>query len=247
VIQASYQETTDDDKSIWQRLRRNVSIGVLGSGLSGAIKFAQAVLLIRCLPIDDYGRVLIVLNLFMFLDSFFGLRVSDVMFRFFQPLREQGQKRAVRNLLLFCLGICLASGLLICIGTLCLSPLLAARLYSNPGLSTLFNIYSVTVLFSAFSGFYEPLLRIHDRFSAIVAPQVLGGLVTLTILIAYILSGSGTGYDLRVIVIAFALGALIQTVPAFLLALRFARPYLLNSEVESDAPGLPSHRRNIIR
>jgi len=45
-----------------------------GFGLSLAIKLGQTALLTRLLRIEDYGRVLIVLNLFIFLDSFFGLR-----------------------------------------------------------------------------------------------------------------------------------------------------------------------------
>ena len=58
---------------------------------------------IRFLSIDDYGRVVIVLNLFFFLESFAGLRLSDLLFRFFQPFREQRDPRALQGLLLACL------------------------------------------------------------------------------------------------------------------------------------------------
>ncbi|HYK22941.1 MAG TPA: oligosaccharide flippase family protein, partial [Pyrinomonadaceae bacterium] len=122
-----------EDNSIWQRFRRNVSISVFGSGLSLAIKLLQTALLTRMLKIEDYGRVVIVINLFVFLDAFFGLRVSDTMFRFYQPLTEQGDERSLRQLLLTCLGISLASGLLICSVVWLLSPWLADRFY--PGLA----------------------------------------------------------------------------------------------------------------
>jgi len=67
------------DASIWRRFRRNVSISALGSGLTLGIKFGQTALLTYVLTVEDFGRVLIVLNLFVFLDSFFGMRVSDAM------------------------------------------------------------------------------------------------------------------------------------------------------------------------
>src|SRR5947208_10037276 len=154
-----------EDIPIWHRFRRNVSISVLGSGLSLAIKLGQTALLTKLLKIEDYGRVLIVLNLFVFLDSFFGLRVSDVMFRFFPPLKEQGATLALKGLLVLCLGICLASGLLIYGIVFITSPRLADRFYPNLGLTPLFRIYGCTILLTSLSGVYEPILRIHDRFS----------------------------------------------------------------------------------
>lgn len=66
---ASHREMIDDDAAtLGRRLRRNVSLRVIGSSLSVEIKLAQAVLLTRFLPIDDYGRVLIALNFFIFLE-----------------------------------------------------------------------------------------------------------------------------------------------------------------------------------
>ena len=243
---ASHPEAIDsEDATLWRRLRRNVSLGVLGAGFSVAIKLAQAVLLTRFLQIDDYGRLLIVLNLFIFLDSFFGLRVSDVMFRFFQPLREQGDRRALRGLLLFCLAICLASGLLIYVAVLILSPWLAAHVYSIPELSQLFIIYGFTILVSAFSGVYEPLLRMYDRFSAIVLPQVLGNLITLILLVAYFAITAGVVHELRLIVLAFAIGALVQGIPPLVKALSLVRPYL--ARTESEEQGLARYRPDLIR
>lgn len=241
-----------EDHPIWHRFRRNVSISVLGSGLSLAIKLGQTALLTKLLKIDDYGRVLIVLNLFVFLDSFFGLRVSDVMFRFFPLLKEQKERQALKGLLLLCLGICLASGLLIYGGVVVLSPWLADRLYPNLGLAPLFNIYGCTILVSAFSGVYEPILRVHDRFTSIVAPQVLGGLVTFALLCIYFATNYGTAfptngeYSLKTIVAAFTVGALVQSVPPFVQALRLVIPLLSGVKAKDAVQALARYRRDLV-
>jgi O-antigen/teichoic acid export membrane protein len=243
----SQREVDDADRSIWRRLRRNVSLSILGSGFSVAIKFGQTILLTRFLKIEDYGRLLIVLNLFMFLDSFFGLRVSDVMFRFFQSLKEQGNALALKSLLQFCLAICLASGLLIYLGVLSVSPWLARHLYENPGLSPLFNIYGCTIVVSAFSGIYQPILRIYDRFSAIVVPQIIGSLLTLVFLFIYFAQANGGSYDLRVIVAAFAVGILVQIIPPLVQALRLVHPFLVHVEAQKVTSDLTNFRPQLVR
>src|SRR2546423_9004274 len=123
------------DGPVWHRFRRNLSISLLGSGLSLAVKLGQTALLAGALKVDDFGRVLIVLNLFFFLESFVGLRVSDVMYRFFQPLRERDEARALQGLLLLCLGLSAATGLLIGGGALVASPWVAVRFYHDPALA----------------------------------------------------------------------------------------------------------------
>jgi O-antigen/teichoic acid export membrane protein len=239
--------TDDEDHSLWRRLRRNVSIGLFGSGFSIAIKLAQTILLTTFLRIDDYGRVLIVLNLFVFLDSVFGLRVSDVMFRFYQQFREQENARALSSLLKFCSGVCLLTGLLIYLGVVVLSPWLAARFYSTPALSMLFKIYGLTVIVSAFSGVYEPVLRLYDRFAAIVVPQVLGSLATLVILFTYFMSTNGVGYDLRVVMIVLAIGALLQSVPPLLKAWYVVRPVLAGGAAHERSTLPANFRHDLVR
>ncbi|MFN2509834.1 MAG: lipopolysaccharide biosynthesis protein [Pyrinomonadaceae bacterium] len=240
-----------EDIPIWHRFRRNVSISVLGSGLSLAVKLGQTALLTRLLKIDDYGRLLIVLNLFVFLDSFFGFRVSDVMFRFFPPLKEENDARALKGLLLVCLGISLASGLLIYSFVVVLSPWLADRLYPNLGLAPLFKLYGCTILISAFSGVYEPILRIHNRFTSIVAPQVLGSLITLAILGVYFAtipasdSSINGGYSLKAIVVAFVVGALVQTMPPFVQALRLVWPCVSGVKAKEAVQALSRYRRDL--
>ncbi|PYS39230.1 MAG: hypothetical protein DMF71_15530 [Acidobacteria bacterium] len=229
------------DKSIWRRFRRNVSISAAGSALYLAIKLGQTALLTRVLRIEDYGRVLIVLNLFVFLDSFFGLRVSDALFRFFPPLKERGATLALKGLLVLCLGICLASGLLIYGIVFITSPRLADRFYPNLGLTPLFRIYGCTILLTSLSGVYEPILRIHDRFSSIIVPQILGSLVTLVFLCIYFLSKPI--YNLEAVVLVFAVGALIQSVPPLIKSLRLVRPFLSGVKLRESLRALKEHRR----
>ena len=145
--------TQAQDSPVWRRFGRNLSINLLGSGLALAIRLGQTALMTKVLRIDDFGRVLIVLNLFFFLESFVGLRVSDVMYRFFQPLRERRDAHALQGLLLLCLGLSLATGLISSGGALVASPWVAARLYRDPALAPLFKIYGCTVLVSAFQNF----------------------------------------------------------------------------------------------
>jgi O-antigen/teichoic acid export membrane protein len=220
---------------------------VLGSGFAVVIRFGQTILLTRYLAIDDYGRVLIVLNFFVFLDSFFGLRVSDVMFRFFQPLLEHDEHRTLRHFLLFCFKVCLVSGVLIYLGVFVLSPWLASWFYSSAELSPLFKVYGLTILVSAFSGIYEPVLRMHDRFSGVVVPQLLGGLTTLTILFIYLGTTGRTPYDLRIIVAAFAIGGLLQTIPPFIQSLRLLRPLIAQATTSTDVQTPPDYRRDLFR
>jgi O-antigen/teichoic acid export membrane protein len=240
-----------EDNPIWRRFRRNVSISVMGSGLSLGVKLGQTALLTRLLKIEDYGRLLIVLNLFVFLDSFFGVRVNDVMFRFFPQFKEQKNALALKGLLLLCLGICLVFGLLIYGGVVALSPWLAQRLYPNLELAPLFNIYGCTIVVSAFSGVYEPILRLHDRFTAIVVPQVLGSLVTLAMLSVYFTTtltpniSPGVHASLTVVIVAFTVGALIQSLSPMIQAMRLIRPLLANLRLKESAHALAAYRRAI--
>lgn len=235
-----------EDSPIWRRFRRNASISVAGSGLILALKLGQTALLTRFLKIDDYGRVLIVLNLFVFLESFFGLRVNDVMFRFFVYLKEREDTRGLKGLLVFCLTVCLVSGLVIYGGVALLSPWLSERVYPGLGLAPLFNIYGCTVLVSAFSGVYEPILRLHDRFTSIVLPQVLGSMITLAILGAHFAGISADEYNLRTVIVAFTVGALAQSLPPLAHALHLITQFLSGAKAREALHALTAYRRELV-
>jgi O-antigen/teichoic acid export membrane protein len=219
-------------------------VGLFGSGASVVLKLAQTALLTKALGVEDFGRVLVVVNLPVFLEAFVGLRVSDALFRFFRQLEERGDAHALRGLLLLCLSLSIATGLLIAGAVFALSPWVAGRFYHSPGLAPLFRIYVCTVLFTSLREVYEPVLRIHDRFAAVVVPQALGGLATLAALAAY-LSAAGA-YDLRAVVAAFALGSLVQSVPPLVSALRLLRPRLSGLDLKAAARGLKRHRARLL-
>lgn len=234
-----------EDRFVWRRFSSNLSVSLAGALLSLLIKLGQTLLLMRMLRIEDYGRVLVVINLFVFLNSFIGLRVSDVMFRFFQPLKERREERALQGLLLLCLGISLAAGLLIFCGVLVLTPWLSERLYGSPGLAPLFALYGCTVLFATLGDVSGPILRMHGRFTALVVPQVLGGLATLLLIAAH--TATATRYSLTAVVAAFAAGAVIQTVPPLVQSLRLVRPYLSDVNPTLAARALAPHRPELTR
>jgi O-antigen/teichoic acid export membrane protein len=233
-------EPTTDDKSIWRRSRRNVSISAAGSALSLAIKFAQMALLTRVLRVDDFGRMLIVLNLFVFLDSFLGMRVSDAIFRFLPSFKERGDKPSIKGLMLLCLALCLASGLLIYGFVFFSSPFLADRLYPNLEMTPLFRIYGCTILLTSLSGVYEPILRLNDRFASVVAPQILGGLVTLILLCIYLIGQPV--YNLETVTVIFAVGVLIQSGLPLLKSLHHLKDFLSGRGVRQSIRALSQHR-----
>ena len=241
ALNSSTGTPATEDGSIWLRFRRNVSISAVGSGLSLGTKFGQTALLTQVLTIEDFGRVLIVLNLFVFLDSFFGMRVSDAMFRFFPAFKNQGDDKSIKGLVLLCLGLCLVSGVFIYAIVFFLSPWLADRFYPNLGLTPLFRIYGSTVLLTSFSGVYEPILRLHDRFGSVVAPQVLGSAVTLAMLGIYFIRQPA--YSLEVVAAIFAIGVLIQTAPPLFKALRLAKGFLSPAKTSESLRSLRVHRR----
>lgn len=234
-----------EDRAVLGRFRSNLSVSLVGALLSLVIKLGQTLLLTRALRTDDYGRVLVVLNFFTFLNSFIGLRVSDVMFRFFQPLKEGQEERALQGLLLFCLGVSLATGLLIFCGALVFAPWLSGRVYQSPELAPLFGIYGCTVLFSSLGDVSGPILRMYGRFTALAVPQVLGGLTSIIILAAHITSA--TRYSLAAVVAAFAAGALVQTVPPLVQSLRLVRPYFADVNLTLAARALARYRPELTR
>ena len=223
---STVQDNSEEDRGIWRRFRRNLSIAVVGNAAGVVLKLFQAVLLTKFLRIDDYGRVLIVTNLSLFLYSFLGVRVNDAIFRFFQPFKEQNDTAALRQLLLICLGLCLTSALIIIILILAFSGTLSGYVYLDPGLASLFKIFAVTLIVTSFSGVYEPILRLHDRFSLLMWSQVVGSFVTLITLAVYFLLPGGGGYDLRIVVGSIVLGVLIQGITPLLKTLQLLKPFL---------------------
>jgi O-antigen/teichoic acid export membrane protein len=237
--------TADEHTSLWRRFRRNLSLSLAAAVMALGIKACQTLLLTRTLRLEDYGRVLIVINLLTLLNSFIGLRVSDLMFRFFPTLRDSRNKDAMQALLLLSMAISAGTGLIIVSGIWLLAPWLAEKLCQNRALAPLFMIYGCTALFLSFAEVYAPILRIHDRFKTLVVPQVIGSLTTLVLLIAYI---ARTGrHSLTVIVAAFTVGVIVQSVPPLACSLHLVRPYLRDIRVRKAFGALAAYRSELLR
>lgn len=209
---------------VLRRFAKNFSLSAGGSVASMLIGLGRTALLTKTLAVASFGKVLIVTDLFNFVMLFLDVRVHDVLYRFYPQFEEEGNREALRGLLLGGLLICLGLGLLVGGGMLLVAPWMASFFYDDPALASLFRVYAGAVVFSAFTGFYTPILRIHDRFSSIIIPQVLGNAVTLCALLVYILGLGGRALD--VIVMAFAAGLVLQAVPPLVMALRLTAPYL---------------------
>lgn len=237
--------TSTDYVSIWGRFRRNLSVSVAGAIVAVGIKLCQTLLLTKALRIDDYGRVLIVINLFVLLNSFFGLRVSDVLFRFFPTLKEKDDTRALQGLLFLCFGLSVLTAGIIASGTFVIAPWLAERVYVNQELASLFKIYGWTLLLSSPSDVFGPILRMYDRFTFLIVSQILGSVVTLGLLALYL--GTTDQYRLTNVILIFAVGVVIQNVLLAVHTARVVKQYLRDPSISLAARALRSHRRHLIR
>lgn len=207
----------------WRRIGRNLSLSLFGAFAGLFIGLAQTALLTKSLSVVEYGRLLIVLNLFPFLSMFVGIRVNDVLYQLYPQLRERQDTPALRDLLRLCLGLSLVVGLLIG-GGVFLAGNWIARTFYEPALAPLFRLFALTVLLSAFTGVYETLLRLHDRFAVVIVPGILSSLMVFLGLLAYFLTHAA--YAIEQVVLLMSLGIIARCLPPFALSLWLERDVL---------------------
>lgn len=213
-----------EDQKIWHRVARNFSISFGGALVSMLVGVIRTAILTKSLSIENYGRVLIVLNLYAFLSMFAGVRVNDVLYRFFDRFRVEQREKALQGLLWLCLAVSMAVGLLIGGGGEAASSWIAETFYKDVGLGPLFRIYAIAAAFSVFTGFYQTLLRLYDRFVVVVVPQIIGGVVSLIALIVHVVAVEQP--RLEFVVITFLIGVLVEKIPSLVWALGMVRRYL---------------------
>lgn len=206
-----------------RRVIRNLSVGVGGSGFAMVLALATTALVTRTISIDDFGRVMIVLDLFAFILMFLDLRVQDVLFRYFPDWRREAPRERVRALLVVSLTASAGLGIVVLAGAVSASPWIARAWYDDPSLAPLIRIYAIASMAAAFTGFSTAILRIHDRFSAVVVPQVIGWMVTLGFLLVYLLVLDGR--ELRVVIGGYAVGAFIRSAVPLVLSLNQVREW----------------------
>jgi O-antigen/teichoic acid export membrane protein len=229
-----------DDRVLLRRITKNFSIGFVGSTIILAAGLARTAVLTKSLDLADFGRILVVLNLFAVLATFLSVRVNDLLFRFFPTFAEEDETDALRDLLILALALSGGLGLVLGGGVFLGASWIADRFYQDPAFTPLFQIYSVAAVFAAFEGFFTALLRLKDRFARIVIPQVLGAVISLGLLLFYLLGRSS--YQLEIVVGIIGIGTVVSVLPPLFLALRMVRPELSRTTDSRLFSSLTKHR-----
>ncbi|MFN2383982.1 MAG: lipopolysaccharide biosynthesis protein [Gemmatimonadota bacterium] len=232
-----------EDAPLLKRYARNFSIGLGGSLASLVLGLGRTALLTKSLSIADYGKILIVMNLPAFIGTILNVRVQDLINKFYPEFEAAEDAAALRGLLLLSIGLNLAVSLVVSLGIFLLAPWIADRFYDDPGLAILFRIYAVIRVLSFLHGVYTPILRLKDRFAAVIIPQVIGNGLTLAALAAYFLTVDG--YRLTHVVAILAAGLLASTLPPLVAMLRIVRPHLIAGRAERARAALGRHGRMI--
>ncbi|MBC7235051.1 MAG: lipopolysaccharide biosynthesis protein [Chloroflexi bacterium] len=227
------------ERTVWRRFGKNFSLGFGGSALSSLIGVGRTAVMTKVLTVADFGRVLIVLNLAQFARVAISVRVNDMLYRFMPEFKEQNDRAALQGLLILALLLSLATGLIVAGGMVALGPWIAQTFYRDANLVGLFGIYGVGALFLSLQEFCGTILRLEDEFPWVIAPQLLGNLVRLVLLATYLTLVHP--YRLEWVVAIFALGLVVDEVPAMWRALVLIGPYLKGWTLRSARDGLQRH------
>ncbi len=227
------------------RLIKNFSIGFIGSLILALIGIGRTALLTKSISIETVGKIFIILNLFELLSSFFSVRVNDLLFRFYPQFKSEQNKGALQGLLYLSLLLSLTIGLLISFGVFVSAPWFCEKFYDNKELANSFRIFAPVMLFSNFQGFYTTILRLHDRFSCVVVPQIFGTLITFTLLVFYFLMGI-TDYKIEWVIVFFALGTIAQSLIPLVISLRITSPVLKRGKDFSVFSHLRPYKKKLI-
>jgi O-antigen/teichoic acid export membrane protein len=150
------------DATVLKRFGKNFSLSTVGSGASALLAFARTALLAKTLPVEGYGRIVLIIDLFAFLILFLDLRIHDVIYRFYPSFEQQERPEAIATLLAGGILACLGLGVVLSGGMFMLAPWMASSIYGEPFLGPMIQVYACVAVFSAFKGFYTPILRIRD-------------------------------------------------------------------------------------
>lgn len=226
-----------------RRFSRNFTIGFGGSIILLVIAVVRTALLTKNMLLEDFGKIMILLNVVTFLNSFLLIRVSEAIYRFYPELEQTEDYEALGAFLILCLLLSFVVGLVVAVGLFILAPFAVSKFYSgDETLIVPLRILSLVGIFLAFEGFSTAVLRLKDRFLAIVLPQVIGNLFTVIILLAYLVGARS--YSLEVIIAAFAVGLCIQAVLPLAQSIRSIYPLVLLTR-KSSFGALADYRRPI--
>jgi O-antigen/teichoic acid export membrane protein len=227
-----------------RRFFKNFTISSIGSVCGIVISLGRTVLLTKSLSLPDYGKILIIPNIFLFLSFLWGIRIPDIIFRFYPKFR-QDEDEALQGLIILCFIIELVKGGLIGLGVLVLAPWIGQFFYSDPTISFPLQIFAFAVLFNSLlsGGMVSAVLRIHDCFSHIVLSQVFGNLLVLSLLFFYFRMVGD--YSLSHVVSILGIGIIVPSFFPALKAFRILRKNLCPLCLKQNWSGLKKHRREL--
>ena len=202
-----------------RRLVKNFSIGLVGSVATAAVGVGRTVVLTKVLlDVEAYGRLLIVLNFFSLLEAVASVRVHETLYKFWPQYEIEKDTAALRTLFLLAFGVSGGVGLLCLIAVLTTADWVALTLYEDASLTLPLRLYAGAIVLLSLNGVASTLLRLEDRFAAVIIPQVVGGILTLLLLIAYAVAAET--YQIRVVVLIFLVGIIAQATPTVVQAFR---------------------------
>ena len=201
-----------------QRIFKNFSIGIVSTISLTVIGLVRTALLTKTLGVDDYGRILIVLNFFMVVGVFLSVRVNDVIYRFYPEFKSNNDTIALKGILWTTLCISLIIGTVTSAGIYFSAHWVSLNFYHNTEYESLFKIYALAAFFIAFDGFSSSLLRLNDKFLSVVFPQLLGASVTLIFLLAYFYDT--TKYHLDEVITYITIGTLVASILPLMAAIQ---------------------------
>jgi O-antigen/teichoic acid export membrane protein len=167
--------------SMINRLCRNFSIGFLGTTSLFLLTFLLIPVLTKNLSLEDYGRIIIVGNFFQFSSLFIRVRINDLIYRFlpeFENAQDPEKVSALLRLsLLICFSACGVVFMLVVFG----GQWIAENVYRDQSLYPLLVIQMTSGALMPLEEFSKGLLRIRDRFSALIFPQVAGTAISVVL------------------------------------------------------------------
>ena len=176
----------EGERSRLVRIGRNFSWGAAGAVTVGGLALLRTSVLTRAFSLEDYGRLVLVISLSVFLTAFVSVRVGDSLYSFYPRFLASGELGALHALLVICLAVCLALGGMLTLVLYLGSGMLATYVYHDPLLIGPLRAYSIVPILLSMAEFTVPLLRLNDRFRVVALSQAFGSLTALVIIVAYV-------------------------------------------------------------
>ena len=180
--------------NIVKRIKKNFTINLTALIGISILGLARTMLLTKALEVEDFGKILIVLNFFFLVSAFFSVRVNDIIYRFYPEFKNKNDLLALKGIILASFYISIITGLILFISIYSSANWISNNFYNNNEYELLFKIYAVAGFVTVFDGFSSSLLRLKNRFLLVVVPQLFGALLTLVLLFIY-LQNKQTSYS----------------------------------------------------